>query len=240
MFFFRQDELGFRQQVFHEREIYGLTIQKKGYLMRRNIEVVSFDVDGTLVSMDFNNMIWMEELPALIGRKKGMSLEEARAYTISEYEKVGENDMRWYEMNHWIRHFDLDTTFEVILSKYASKVEIFPDVIPTLERLKSKYILILTTAMPREFLNVKIREFKGFFKFDFSVISDFKLLKTPESYLKICNILNILPSRLIHIGDHWGFDYIAPKEAGANAIFLDREKKRAGDSVIHNLEELEL
>lgn len=208
--------------------------------MKMNIKVVSFDVDGTLVSMDFNNMIWMEELPALIGRKKGMSLEEARAYTISEYEKVGENDMRWYEMNHWIRHFDLDTTFEAIVSKYESKVEIFPDVIPALERLKSRFTLILTTAMPREFLDVKIKDFKGFFNFDFSVISDFKLLKTPKSYLNICNILNILPSELVHIGDHWEFDYISPKEAGANAVFLDREKKRAGDSIIHTLGELEL
>lgn len=214
--------------------------RKEEYMDLKNIEVVSFDVDGTLVSMDFNNMIWMEELPALIGRKKGMSLEEAMEYTISEYEKVGENDMRWYEMNHWIRHFGLDTTFEAIVSKYASKVEIFPDVIPTLERLKSRFTLILTTAMPREFLDVKIKDFKGFFKFDFSVISDFKLLKTPESYLNICNILNIFPSELIHIGDHWEFDYIAPKEAGANAIFLDRKKKRAGDSIIYNLGELEL
>ncbi|MFH2013255.1 MAG: HAD family hydrolase [Pseudomonadota bacterium] len=208
--------------------------------MKEQIEVVSFDVDGTLVPMDFNNLIWMEELPSLIAKKKGMSLEDAQAYTISEYEKVGEDDLRWYEINYWIARFDLETSFEEILSKYESMIEVFPDVIPTLERLEDKYTLILTTAMPREFLDVKIKTIKQFFKFDFSVISDFKKLKTPDSYLTICDRLNVLPSELLHIGDHWEYDYIAPREAGANAIFLDREKKIVGDFIIHDLEELEL
>lgn len=208
--------------------------------MKETVTVVSFDVDGTLVPMEFNNLVWMEELPALIAEKRGMSLEDARIYTISEYEKVGEGDLRWYEMNHWIDHFDLDTTFETILSKYESRIKTFPDVMPTLEKLENRYTLILTTAMPREFLEVKIRTIKQFFQFDFSVISDFKQVKTPESYLTICERLNISPSELLHIGDHWEFDYVAPIEAGANALFLDRQRKRVGDFVIHDLEELEL
>jgi len=208
--------------------------------MKEKIEVVSFDVDGTLVPMEFNNLIWMRELPTLIAEKKGMNFEDARAYTISEYEKVGEGDVRWYEMNHWIEHFGLNTTLEDILSKYESKIEVFPDVVPTLEKLESRYTLILTTAMPREFLGVKIAKIKRFFQFDFSVISDFKQLKTPESYLTICERLNIPPSKLLHIGDHWDFDYIAPKEAGADAFFLDRHMNKVGDFVIHDLEELNL
>ena len=208
--------------------------------MKENIEVVSFDVDGTLVPMDFNNLVWLEELPSLIAKKKGMTFEEAKAYTISEYEKVGEEDMRWYEMNHWIEHFELETTFEAILSKYASTIELFPDVIPALQKLKKRYTLILITAMPREFLEVKIKDIKQFFQFDFSVISDLKQLKTPKSYQTICQRLNMTPSALLHIGDHWEFDYIAPKDAGANALFLDREKKKAGDFVIHSLNELEI
>lgn len=208
--------------------------------MKEDITVVSFDVDGTLVSMEFNNFVWLEELPSLIAAKKGMSFEEARAYTISEYEKVGEGDLRWYEIDHWIKHFDLDTTFEAIVSKCQCRIEIFPDVIPTLERLQDSYTLILTTAMPREFLGVKIKTIKQFFQFDFSVISDFKRLKTPASYALICERLNISPKELLHIGDHWEFDYIAPREAGANAIFLDRKKEKNGDFVIHDLDELRL
>jgi len=212
---------------------------KEGELVEEKIEVVSFDVDGTLVSMEFNNFIWLEELPSLIGKKKGMSFEDAKEYTISEYEKVDEEDVRWYEMSHWIDHFNLDASFEEILSKYESKIEIFPDVVPALEKLKDRFTLILTTAMPREFLDVKIRTIKQFFKFDFSVISDFKQLKTPDSYLTICEILDVSPSEFLHIGDHWEFDYVAPKEAGANAFFLDRTKERTGDFIIHDLEELE-
>ena len=208
--------------------------------MQQGITVVSFDVDGTLIPMEFNNLVWKEELPSLFAKKKGISVEDARAFIISEYERIGEEDLRWYKMRHWIDHFNLDTTLEAILAKYESSIEVFPDVIPALERLKHRYTLIITTAMTREFLDVKTREIKRFFQYDFSVISDFKQLKTPESYRSICRELNILPSELLHIGDQLKFDYLAPKEAGARAILLDREKERAGDSIIHSLRELEL
>ena len=212
----------------------------KGDCMKDGIEVVSFDVDGTLVSLDFNDLVWLEGIPSLVAEKEGMTFEDARDYTISEYEKVGEGDIRWYKMNHWIEHFGLDTNFDEILSKYQSKIEIFPDVIPALERLEHRYTLILITAMPREFLDIKISGIKHFFQFDFSVISDFKQLKIKESYLNICDRLSISPAQLLHIGDHWEYDYIAPKEAGANAIFLDREKKQSGEFIIHDLDQLKL
>ena len=208
--------------------------------MQRDITVVSFDVDGTLIPMDFNNLVWKEELPALVAEKKGISAEDARDYIVSEYERIWDGDLRWYEMGCWIDHFDLDVTLEGILAKYESSVEVFPDVIPALKRLKDRYTLIITTAMTREFLAIKIREIKRFFQRDFSVISDFNQLKTPESYRTICRVLNISPLELLHVGDQWKFDYLAPREAGASAILLDREKERVGDSIIHSIRELKL
>ena len=208
--------------------------------MKDGIEVVSFDVDGTLVSLDFNNLVWLEGIPSLVAEKEGMTFEDAKEYTISEYEKVGEGDIRWYEMNHWIEHFGLAASFDDLLSQYRSKIEIFPDVIPALERLEHRYMLILTTAMPREFLDIKVTSIKHFFRFDFSVVSDFKQLKVKKSYLNICERLNISPAQLMHVGDHWEFDYVAPKEAGANALFLDREKKHSGDFIIHSLDQLDM
>jgi len=34
------------------------------------IKIVSFDVDGTLVKEDFNDLIWQKEIPSLYAQKR--------------------------------------------------------------------------------------------------------------------------------------------------------------------------
>ena len=42
----------------------------------------------------------------------------------------------------------------------------------------------------------------------------------------------------IHVGDHYEFDYIAPKKLGIKAYYLDRNSaKPKGDFVVKNLNE---
>jgi len=62
---------------------------------------------------------------------------------------------------------------------------------------------------------------------------------TTEIYLKICQILNVSPTRVLHIGDHWEFDYIEASKAGLNAIFLDRSNNKKGEFIVNNLKEVE-
>ncbi|MEA1964151.1 MAG: HAD family hydrolase [Candidatus Aerophobetes bacterium] len=205
------------------------------------IKIVSFDVDGTLVKENFNDLIWQKEIPSLYARKRGTSLEKAEKMIIEEYKRVGENDLRWYSMDFWISHFHLDVQVDEIISKYESRIEVYPEVPSVLEKLKEKYSLIIITMMPSEFLVPKLRKIGNYFKSTFSTISDFKDLKSPQGYLKICQKLQISPVQLLHIGDQWKADYLSPKKAEINTVFLDRknEKRIEGECIIRSLDELQ-
>ncbi|PKP56801.1 hypothetical protein CVT91_12200 [Candidatus Atribacteria bacterium HGW-Atribacteria-1] len=141
-------------------------------------------------------------------------------------------------MNYWISYFGLEISPNKIFEKYESQVQIYPEVILLLEELKKNFILIVITAMPREFLIPKLKKLKKYFKFTFSALSDFKELKNSEIYLKICQTLKANPAQVLHIGDHWEFDYLAARKAGMKALFLDRTNGKKGKFVINSLKEI--
>ncbi|MBA7550556.1 hypothetical protein ES705_43074 [subsurface metagenome] len=92
--------------------------------------------------------------------------------------------------------------------------------------------------MPREFLIPKMKKLEKYFKFSFSALSDFKELKNSEIYSKISKALRVRPEQILHIGDHWEFDYLAAQKAGMNVIYLDRSNTKKGKFIVNNLTEI--
>lgn len=206
--------------------------------LKNTLKIISFDVDGTLVDLEYNDLVWFKEIPELVAKKKKINFEESLKLVKEEYSRLGEHNLNWYDIKYWISYFDLEVSYKKILEKYESQIKIFPDVIPTLEELKKDFTLIVTTAMPREFLIPKMKKLEQYFKNSFSALSDFKELKNSEIYFKICKILNVYPEQIMHIGDHWEFDYLAARKAGLNALYLDRGNAKGGKFIIHNLGEV--
>jgi len=205
---------------------------------KNTLKIISFDVDGTLVDLEYNDLIWFKEIPELVAKKKKISFEKSLKYVHEEYTKLGEHNLNWYDINYWINYFRLKISSKKVLEKYESQVKIFPEVIPLLETLRKNFILIVITAMPREFLIPKMKNLEKYFKFSFSALSDFKELKNSQIYSKISKALNVCPERILHIGDHWEFDYMAAQKAGMNAIYLDRSNTKKGNFVVNNLTEI--
>jgi len=205
---------------------------------KNKLEIISFDVDGTLVDLEYNDLIWFKEIPELIAKKKRISFEKSLKYVGEEYNKLGEHNLNWYDINYWVTYFGLKVSPKNILDKYESQVKIFSEVIPLLEELKKNFILIVITSMPREFLIPKMKKLEKYFKFSFSALSDFKELKNSEIYSKISKTLNVRPEQILHVGDHWEFDYLAAQKAGMSAIYLDRSNIKKGKDVINNLGEI--
>ena len=201
------------------------------------LKIISFDVDGTLVDLEYNDLIWFKEIPELIAKKKRISFEKSLKYVHEEYNKLGEHNLNWYDINYWVTYFGIKVSPKNILEKYESQVKIFPEVISLLEELKKNFILIVITSMPHEFLIPKMKNLGKYFKFSFSALSDFKELKNSEMYSKISKTLNVHPAQILHIGDHWEFDYLAAQKAGMNAIYLDRSNTKKGKYIINSLEE---
>ena len=205
---------------------------------KKPLKIISFDVDGTLVDLEYNDLIWFKEIPELVAKKKKISFERSLKYVYEEYAKLGEHNLNWYDINYWISYFGLEISPNKIFEKYEPQVQIYPEVIPLLEELKKNFILIVITAMPREFLIPKMKKLEKYFKFSFSALSDFKELKNSEIYSKISKALKVRPEQILHIGDHWEFDYLAAQKAGMNAIYLDRSNTKKGKFIISSLEEV--
>jgi len=72
----------------------------------------------------------------------------------------------------------------------------------------------------------------------FSVTSDFReVKKSPKTFLKVCRIVGVDPSQVVHVGDHPKFDYQVPIQAGMKALLVDRKGVRKGPHVIKDLKE---
>jgi putative hydrolase of the HAD superfamily len=64
----------------------------------------------------------------------------------------------------------------------------------------------------------------------FSATSDFgEVKKSNGFYARVCEIADVKPHEVVHVGDHWVFDFVNPREIGMTAYFLDRGRKRGGN-----------
>lgn len=199
-------------------------------------------MDGTLVDSEFTDWVWLHGIPHLYARKKGLSFDEAKAVVVEEYRKVGEGAIEWYDIKYWFKLFQLDEAWETLMKRYADKIRAYEDGHYLLERLKERYPLILTSNAGREFIDIEM-EVTGMGKyFDriFSATSDFRVVKkTAQFYQQICDILQAEPGEIVHVGDHYEFDYRVPRSLGIRAFYLDRSRKNDGGSVFSSLRDLE-
>jgi putative hydrolase of the HAD superfamily len=205
-------------------------------------KIISFDMDGTLVDPEFTDWVWLHGIPKLYAQKAGLSFDEAKALVVEEYQRVGEGAIEWYDIKYWFRLFQFDDTWKTLMGGYAYKIRAFHDAPLILERLKGRYPLVLTSNAGREFIEIEmdVTGMGKYFDRIFSATSDFKVVKkTTQFYQQICEILEAEPVEIVHVGDHYEFDYLVPQSLGIRAFYLDRSGKKNGNSVLSDLRDLE-
>ena len=202
--------------------------------------IISFDMDGTIADMDFDEILWFKELPKLYAERHKLSFEKAKEICTEEYGKVGDGDLRWYDVKYWLEHFELKKEFKHLLADLKHHIKLYPEAKEVIKYLSKKHKLIIISNAPREFLELKIEveSIKDHFDRIFSVTSDFGIVKKDSNvYKKICKVLGIQPEELIHIGDHYKFDYEVPRNAGIKAYYLDRKGEQKGNYIVKDLKE---
>ena len=207
-----------------------------------SINVVSFDLDGTLTDSSFVDSVWLEGIPHLYSIKKRVSFDDAKEAVIREYEEVGREELQWYDLRYWIEKFDLNVGWQDLLSRFEDRIRTYPEVLKVVEELTQRGIrLIIITNASSEFLEFQLAEtnMEGYFEAVFSATSDFGMVKkTVDLYRKVCRILGIFPHEMIHVGDDRNFDFYVPRRLGILAFHLDRTGTYEGEHVIYNLEDL--
>ncbi|MDY6966529.1 MAG: HAD family hydrolase [Halobacteriota archaeon] len=196
----------------------------------KEIKVVSFDMDGTLVDLKFVDLIWHEGIPSLYAKKEEVELQVAKEYVRSEYEKFGEYSLEWYDIKYWFEHFGFSESWEELMNNYEHEIEFYSEVPSLLARLREEYDLVVGSNASREFLDIELRGFEEYFSHLFSSTSDFKQVKkTSEFYANVCETMGVRPEEIVHVGDHWQFDVLAPRELGMTAFYLNRDGKEQHD-----------
>ncbi|MFQ6105660.1 MAG: HAD family hydrolase [Candidatus Hydrothermarchaeaceae archaeon] len=204
------------------------------------IKIISFDADGTLVDRHFMDYFWNIGIPEIYAKKNNISPEKAEEKIFRMYHEVGENDIRWYTPSYWFSKLGIDETLEETLRMFRHEMRIYPEVNSVLEKLSKKYELIVISNAPREILEFELSYLDEYFSRVFSSTSDYrKVRKTSDVYLNVTDELDIRPEEMIHVGDHWNFDYLAPRKAGIKTFFVDRSGKKTGKDIVKDLREFE-
>jgi putative hydrolase of the HAD superfamily len=187
----------------------------------KQIELISFDAEGTVVTPDFSQTIWHEAIPTLYAKKQGLDFAQAKRYIVQEYNKIGDQRLEWYDIEYWFNYLGLGSS-EQVIHNCMSKIAYYPEVTEVLSCLSSEYKLIIASGTPLELLQLLLRDVKPYFVRVFSSVSHFGQLKSPDFYVSICEEMGIEPSRVTHVGDNWQFDFLNARQVGVNALYLDR------------------
>ena len=202
------------------------------------IRVISLDMDGTLVKSRFVDKVWMEGMPMLYAEKTGLDFPVAKEYVVGEYMKIGSDRLEWYDLMYWIERFGLKVGKGEILQMYEDEIETYPEVQEVLDLLAENYELVVTSNAAREFIDIELEGLSDYFSETFSATSDFReVKKSPLIYGTVCAHMGAKPFEVLHIGDHYNYDYESPLEAGLDALFLDRKGERSGREVVGDLRE---
>jgi FMN phosphatase YigB (HAD superfamily) len=196
----------------------------------KQVEFISFDAEGTLVTPDFSETIWHEAIPALYAQKEALDLFQAKECIAEEYSKIGDHRLEWYDIEYWFRYLGLGSS-EPVIQSCLGKVSYYPEVTEVLSSLASERKLIVASGTPLELLHCLLRDIKPYFVRIFSSISHYRQVKSPDFYLKVCEDLGVKPGQVIHVGDNWRFDFLNAREAGINAIYIDRSGRNHQESV---------
>jgi len=196
-------------------------------------KLVSFDLDSTLIDPTYTTYVWEIGIPQLYAKKYNVTLSEAITMVKAAYERIGDSALEWYDIAYWFECFKLPGRWEDLLEEHRDKIRPFPEVKEVMADLVQHNDLIVTSNAARAFVELELRqaEIEDYFMRIFSATSDFgQVKKTPQFYGHICEIMGRSPSDVIHVGDHYEFDYLVPRSLGMQAYYLDRDGKRHKDS----------
>lgn len=208
-------------------------------------EVVVFDLDNTLIDRQraFSEML-KERIAATLPEHKKHLKEQAIA-DILEWDNNG-TVSRSVSFKKYCEKYEVTCMSSEELSNYwttisGSVVYLFDDVRKTLEYLKDRYRLaILTNGSPisqrRKLESTGILDL-----FELSVVSGEVGIDKPDARIfdYMCNRLNALPKQCLYIGDNYINDVLGARNAGWNAIYLNRNHLFSNEEeMIEGLEEL--
>ena len=208
-------------------------------------KIISFDLDGTLIDINFGNKVWNEGIGGKFAERYGVPVDLAEDWVRKAYAAIGDRNLLWYDIDYWLRRFNLSVSAAELLDSYASMIKLLPHVREVLDRLVERYDLVIASNAARLFIEKELEQtgITAYFKRIVSATSDYGVVKKDISfYSRLCSELDVAPDEVVHVGDHPIFDLEVPLQFGIDAYYLDWQREQPAsvdrDRVLHDLREL--
>ncbi len=198
---------------------------------------VAFDLDGTLI--DDTEMLVAAEVAVFLQKGVavtrselmnfgGASIKDIARSIIGDVDDNVIKELRASRKEEVLRHIDL--------------LKVFPDTMPTLQKLKDRGIKIsIATGLGRDLLPVFLEKtgISGFIEAAVSVDDVEAGKPAPDVFLRAFELMNVHTAEGLAIGDSRN-DMIAAKSAGLKRVLIARNGQPASeaDYTISSLEEV--
>jgi len=158
----------------------------------RTVPVISFDLDGTLVTTGFANAVWLDEIPRRYARRHRTSRSRAQREVERAYASIGPEALEWYDIHYWLDRFDLDADWRELLRDRLGDLCLYEDVSGTLDALagyrlidKEEFRLLHDCHGDLEPLLLTVRQVSGL------LVGLFIKINVPE------HCMNLVPRRTV-------------------------------------------
>jgi HAD superfamily hydrolase (TIGR01549 family) len=207
-------------------------------------KVISFDLDGTLVDIEFGNKVWHEGIGGKFAETYRVDRDLAEEWVYKAYAAIGDRNLLWYDIEYWLSRFNLPVSAAELLDKYAASIRLLPYVQEVLDALVGRYELVIASNAARLFVEKELEQtgIAPYFARIVSATSDYGMVKKDTAFFqRLCSELGVTADEVVHVGDHPTFDLEVPLQFGIDSYCVIGEREPAdGDSgrVIHDLREL--
>ena len=165
------------------------------------IDTVMFDMDGTLLDLQFDNYFFLELIPETYAEINSISKEESLIIIKRLYQEV-QGTLKWYSIDYWTARLKID--IRSLKRSVVNKISIRPNVELFLSNLQNlnKRLLFVTNAH-LETLRIKV-EHTGIFDCFEQLISSHTLMlakENPGFWKRLQAFIPYNPNRTILIDD---------------------------------------
>lgn len=111
------------------------------------VELILFDMDGTLLDLNFDQVFWLQTMPRHWAAVHGHDPSDALSQIMPRL-MAQRGTLNWYSLRHWEREFNID--LEALNHAQRHQIRLLPDTPQVLTALRQagKRLWLLTNADP--------------------------------------------------------------------------------------------